>query len=96
VGDVGVGEQRDVGDAVAFDEEILLSEMVLHDFERGQAAVAFGGERRGALGGVGTMLQQKARSSDEWLQEQSPSVFFPHRGDQASIYYERNDGGEDH
>jgi hypothetical protein len=37
------------------------------------------------------MLKQKARSGDEGLREQSPNVFFPHRGDQASIYYERND-----
>lgn len=30
VGDVGVGEQGDVGDAVVFGEEILLREVLLH------------------------------------------------------------------
>lgn len=56
MGDVRVGEERDGGDAVILSEEILLCQMLLHDFQRGQAAVAFGSEQRGALGRVGTML----------------------------------------
>jgi hypothetical protein len=57
VGDVCVSEQCDVGDRVVLDEEILLREMLLYDFERGQAAVAFSGERRGALRRIRPMLE---------------------------------------
>ncbi len=40
--DMSIGEQRDVGDGIVADEEVVLCQMVFHDFECGPAAVAFG------------------------------------------------------
>lgn len=43
VGNVRIGEKRDIGDGVGANKEIMLGEMIFHDFERGPAAVALGG-----------------------------------------------------
>ena len=44
MGDVGVGEERDVGDSVVADEEIILTEVFFHDLQCRPAAFAPGGQ----------------------------------------------------
>src|SRR5262245_40265005 len=44
--DMRVGEERDVGDGIVTDEEIIFSQVVLHDSERCPAAFAPGQQNR--------------------------------------------------
>jgi hypothetical protein len=67
VRDVRVREQRDVRDRVLVDEERVRREVAVHHAERGEAAVAAGGDRRVALGTGRLVEEPEARRRDERL-----------------------------
>ena len=56
VGDVRIGEERDVCDRVIADKEIIFTQVFFHNSKRGPAAVAPSGENCVAFGGVRLVL----------------------------------------
>src|SRR5262245_6955104 len=67
VGDMRVSEERDVGDGIVADEEMIFRQVGFHDSQRLPTSVASGFDDRCALRRIGLVLQPKAGGSDVWF-----------------------------